>query len=245
MENQELLNVLYDKTYECPACGTTFTSKGIRSGKNKSVSTDTDLYSHYSIVNPLIYDVVVCIRCGYASLSNNFSKLRATQMRWIQDQITAKYTPTYYPEILSEEDAINRYKLALLNAIVKKSRIGERAYLCLKIGWLYRDLEDVENEMLYLNTAKDDFKIAFSSERFPIFELDEMTTMYIIAALSLKSGEFDQALRWVSDLILKSGIPSRLKQRAQNLKEDIRAEAKANRTPNGAHNDDFHVASTN
>lgn len=241
MENQALLDILYDKTYECPVCGSTFTSKGIRSGKNKVVSTDMDLYSRYSIVNPLIYDVIVCTNCGYSALSNNFTSLRATQIRWIQDQITAKYTPTYYPDILSEEDAINRYKLALLNAIVKKSRIGERAYLCLKIGWLYRDLEDVKNETLYLESAKKDFKIAFSSERFPIFELDEMTTMYIIAALSMQFGEFDQALRWVSDLILKPGIPSRLKQRAQDLKDAVRREVKEN----GATSKDAGEDSTN
>ena len=223
-EDQVILDILYDKSYQCPVCDIDFTSKGIRSRKNKVISTDSDLYSHYSMVNPAIYDVIVCTHCGYASLSATFSTLRATQIQWIQEQITAKYTPTDYPELLNEEHAINRYKLALLNAMVKKSRVGERAFLCLKIGWLYRDLGDTANETLYLEHAKRDFITAFSSEPFPIFELNEMTTMYIIAELSRKAGEFDQALRWVSDLIVKPDIPAPLKIRAEDLKNAIREE---------------------
>lgn len=221
-QDQALLDVLYDKSHECPVCDTSFTAKGIRSGKNKAIDTDSDLYSHFSIVNPVIYDVIVCTHCGYAALSKNFSNLRATQIQWIKEEISAKYTPTDYPEILNEEHAINRYKLALLNAMVKKSRLGERAYLCLKIGWLYRDLGDTLNEDLYLQHAKKDFITAFSSEPFPIFELSEMTTMFIIAELSRKAGEFDVALRWVGDLITRRDISIPLKNRAEDLKNAIR-----------------------
>ncbi len=221
--NQAILDVLYDRSYNCPICNRVFSSKAIRSGKNKLISTDSDLYSHYEIVNPIIYDVVVCTDCGCAAIANDFEKLRPTQIKWIKSQITAKYTPTYYPDILTEEDAINRYKLALLNALVKKAPIGQQGYLCLKIAWLYRDLQDKDNEDLYLNHARDHFITAFSTERFPIFELDEMTTMYIVAELFRRSGQYDQALRWVSDLILKPGVASRLKHRAQDLKDMIRS----------------------
>lgn len=220
--------LLYDKKYECPVCDHSFTAKAIRSGKNRVVSTDTDLYSQYSIVNPLIYDVILCTSCGYASLSKNFEDLRPTQVKWIREQISSKYNPQYYPEILTVEHAIDRYKLALLSAMVKKSRLGEQAYLCLKIGWLYRDLNDISNENNYLATARNGFKGAFSNERFPIFELDELTTAYIIADISRRLKEYDEALRWVSDLIVKPGVPARLKNRAIDLKDVIRLETKEN-----------------
>lgn len=218
---KEQLEVLYDKTHECPVCDITFTSKGIRSGKNKVISTDSDLYSKFSVVNPVIYDVIVC-DCGYAALSNTFDQLRPTQVSWIKEQITSKYHTTNYPVILHEEHAINRYKLALLNATVKKSRIGEKAYICLKIGWLYRDLQDKENERLFLEHARQDFLKAFSSERFPIFELDELTTMYLIAELSRKAGDFATASQWAGELITKKGAPERLKNRARDLREKIK-----------------------
>ena len=218
---KEQLEVLYDKTYECPVCDRTFTSKGIRSGKNKVISTDSDLYSKFSVVNPVIYDVVVC-DCGYAALSNAFNALRPSQIEWIKEQITAKYHTSNYPVILHEEHAINRYKLALLNATVKKSRLGEKAYICLKIGWLYRDLQDKENERLFLEHARKDFLKAFATERFPIFELDELTTMYLIAELSRKNGDFDTASQWAGELITKRGAPERLKNRARDLRKKIK-----------------------
>lgn len=215
------LEVLYDKTYQCPVCDTTFTSKSIRSGKNKVISTDSDLYSKFSVVNPVIYDVVVC-ECGYAALSSIFDQLRPTQIEWIKTQVTSKYQKTDYPVIMHAEHAINRYKLALLNATVKKSRIGERAYICLKIGWLYRDLEDQENERLFLEHARQDFLKAFATERFPIFELDELTTMFLVAELSRKAGDFETASRWAGELITKRGVPERLKNRARDLRDAIK-----------------------
>lgn len=215
------LEALYDKTYECPICDTEFTAKAIRSRSNKVVSTDSDLYSKYSVVNPIIYDVIVC-NCGYAAISNVFNEVRPKQIEWIKECVTSKYKFTYYPEILTEEEAVKRYKLALLNANVKKCRTGEKAYLCLKIGWLYRDLEDHENERLYHEFALKYFTEAFSTERFPIFELDELTTMYLIAELARKTGDFDTALKWASELITKRSVPSRLKDRALDLRDTIR-----------------------
>lgn len=226
--NENLVKeLLYDKRYQCPVCDKSFTSKAIRSGKNRIVSTDTDLYSKYNIVNPLIYDIILCTSCGYAALSKNFEDLRATQVKWIRDEISSKYKPQHYPDILTTKHAIDRYKLALLSAMVKKARNGEKAYLCLKIGWLYRDLGDTANELTYLTSARDSFKEAFSKERFPIFELDELTTMYIISDISRRCGDYEDSLRWISDLIFKPGIPSRLKSRAIDLKDTIREESKA------------------
>lgn len=218
---KEQLEVLYDKTYECPVCDTTFTSKGIRAGKNKVISTDSDLYSKYSVVNPVIYDVVVC-DCGYAALPKVFDELRPTQISWIKEQITSKYQECHYPVILHEEHAINRYKLALLNATVKKARLGEMAYICLKIGWLYRDLGDKENERLYLEHARQDFLKAFTTERFPIFELDELTTMFLIAELSRKAGDFQTASQWAGQIVTKRGAPERLKDRAREIREAVK-----------------------
>lgn len=218
---KEQLEVLYDKTYQCPVCNTEFTSKALRSGKNKVISTDSDLYSHFSIINPLLYDVIVC-ECGYASLSKTFDQLRPSQIDWIRQEITSKYQKTDYPVILNAASGIKRYKLALLNAAVKKSRLGERAYICLKIGWLYRDLGDEDNERLFLEHAKADFLKAFSSERFPIFELDEITTTYLIADLSRQAGDFETALRWAGELITKKGTPTRIKNMARDLKDSIK-----------------------
>lgn len=218
---QELLEVLYDKTHECPICYKTFTSKAIRSGRNQVVSTDSDLYSKFSVVNPVLYDVILC-DCGYAAISNTFDQVRPTQVEWVRKNVTSKYEGSPYPEILNESQAINKYKLAFFNATTKKARGGELGYICLKIGWLYRDLEDKENERTYLKHARNYLLEAFSSERFPIFELDELTTMFLVAELSRKIGDFDTALQWASNLITQSSVPDRLKQRALDLRDEVK-----------------------
>ncbi|MBR2057863.1 MAG: DUF2225 domain-containing protein, partial [Fibrobacter sp.] len=35
------------------------------------------------------------------------------------------------------DTSIERYKLALYNSMVKRAKISEKSYICLKIAWLY------------------------------------------------------------------------------------------------------------
>lgn len=214
--------VLYDKTYICPVCDKVFTSKAIRSGKNRLMSVDTDLKPQYDIVNPIIYECVVCKRCGYAALGKSFGHTSPKQNTWIKEQITARYKAKDYPDIMTHEHAIQRYKLALLVATVKKVKDGEKAYLCLKIAWLYRDLKNIEQEKIFLRHALTGFLNAYTNGRFPIFELDELTTAYIIADLHRRFGEHDKALQWVGYVILDRGVSLKLKTRALHLKSLIK-----------------------
>ncbi len=56
---------------------------------------------------------------------------------------------------------------------------------------MYRDLEDKENEMLFLQHALTGFLNAYNKERFPIFELGELTVAYLIAELYRHFKEYD------------------------------------------------------
>ena len=138
-----------------------FKAKTVKSGKARLVSTDTDFKPTYSIVNPIYYDVILCPFCGYAALAQYFSSIRGTQINWIKTQISALFKMKIYPDTYTTEIAIERYKLALLNAVVKKAKSSEKAYICLKLGWLYRDLEDKDNEIRFLEQALKGFMSAF------------------------------------------------------------------------------------
>ena len=123
--------VLYDKSYICPVCTKEFKAKAIRSGKNRLLTTDLDLKANYDVVNPLLYECIVCENCGYAALSKNFNMLTTSQIRWIKEQICTRYKPHHYPPILTEKDGVLRYKLVLLNSYVKKAKDGEKGYIIL------------------------------------------------------------------------------------------------------------------
>lgn len=221
-----LEEVLYDKTYVCPVCKTEFKTKAIRSGKNRLMNTDLDLKPYYDIVNPIFYECIVCETCGYAALSKNFSTLTTSQIRWIKEQICTQYKTYHYPPIIEAKAAVSRYKLALLNSFIKKAKDGEKAYICLKLAWIYRDLKDEEQEILFLKHALTGFENAYNNERFPIFELGELTTAYIIADIHRRLKAYDKAMQWISYVILDKSVSLRLKTRALHLKGVIQDEKK-------------------
>lgn len=232
-QTSDLESALYDKTYVCPVCDKVFTSKAIRSGKNRLMSVDTDLKPQYDTVNPILYECIICPNCGYSALGRAFGTLLPKQVMWIKEQICSQYKPRVYADIITANDAVERYKLALLAAIVKKARDGEKAYLCLKIAWLYRELQDIEKEKVFLKYALQGFLNAYNKERFPIYELDELTTAYIIADLYRRFEDYEKSLQWVGYVILEKNVSLKLKTRALHLKSLIREE-KINK-PEGNH----------
>ncbi len=213
---------LYDKLYICPICGNNFKSKTIRKGKVRFINNELDLKPNYEPIQPDYYDIVLCDKCGYASISSKFDKITSSQEDLIKENITPKFFPKQYPVIYDVNIAIERYKLALINSIVKKSRSGEKAYICLKLAWFYRDKSDPENEIMYLKAAHKGFNDAFVSERFPICGLEENTLLYIIAAIGSRIGKIDDSLRILSRLIVKRGLNTRLKSKISELREILK-----------------------
>lgn len=219
--------IVYDKSYSCPVCGDNFKSKTIKSGKNRLMTVELDLKPIYDIVNPLYYEPVICEKCGYAALMKNFNSISSIQARWVREQITTQYKPYQYPKIMTAEEAIRKYKLVLLNAVVKKAKDGEKAYVCLKIAWVYRDLKLEKEEHNFLKYALTGFLNAYNKEGFPIFELDELTVAYIIADIYRRFKDYSKALQWVGYVVLDRSVSLRLKTKALHLKSVIREEKEA------------------
>lgn len=229
---------LFDKTFVCPVCDHAIRAKVIRTGKAKLVGSDTDLRPHYQGVDPLKYDAIVCKFCGYASVTRFFNAMTSPQAKLIRTQITPRFKPPEEPDgPLSYDDAILRHRLALVSAMVKRSKISERAYICLKTAWLLRSkgelleskeekamLEIQENE--FLETAFDGFVEAMSKEPFPICGMDEVTLSCMLADIGRRIGKYDEALRFVSRVIMSRTAVERIKERARNIKDAI-AEAMA------------------
>ncbi len=217
----ELVDNLYDSKMTCAVCDKEFTVRLLKKSKLKLLSSDFDLKAHYSPEDPSIYDVYICPHCGYTATSIYFDKISEVSARLIKENITPKFKPKKYGDIYSVPDAIERYKLALLNAVVKKAKNSERAYLCMKIGWLYRAQGDESREKMFLASAAKGFEEAFSQEKAPICGFDENIIQYLVAAFNKIGGNNDVALKWLSKLILSRNISPKLKDRAITLKEEI------------------------
>ena len=219
---------LYDKTYECPCCDKEFKARVVRKNKARLESVDIDLKNNYVPIQPDYYDIIMCENCGYAAVSSKFNQITDKQAELIKENITKKYIHKKYPDIYDIDTALERFKIALLNAMAKKAKSSEKALLCLKIAWIYRDKTDKQNEINYLKSAYEGFMNAFTNESFPIFGMDENTVMYLMAALSYKLGDYDDAKRNLGKLLVRRGIAARLRERAENLRDIIRSKEKNN-----------------
>ena len=231
-------DLLYDRTVRCICCDNTFKEKTIRMGKARMVFQDMDLRPRYDDIDSLKYNITACPVCGYAALTKEFPILSYGQAKMIKEKISINFTGLKCEsDTYSYDDAIARSKLALVNTVVKKGKVSERAYICLTLGWLTRgkaesiskdtpnralfvkQLAEEENE--YLKKAAEGFGEALQKESFPICGLDEYTFFYLIGALNYETGNYKDALRYVEKILINRALSDRIKDKARRIKEAI------------------------
>lgn len=235
-------DLIYEKSFTCPVCGEEFSSKIMKTGKAKLLGTDPDLRAKYEGIDSVKYDALLCPSCGYTALARYFNSIGSAQAKLIKEKISTSVRVTKYDdEVYSYEQAYERYRLALICAVVKKAKASEKAFICLKSGWLMRgwreslqesggDAKKIEEllkqEEEYLQNAYKGFVEARQSESFPMCGMDEMTIDYLVAVLAMKLGKYDVASRLVSSILASSMANARMKDKARDLKEQIIAEMK-------------------
>lgn len=230
---------LFDKHYTCPVCDLSFRAKSIRVGKVKLTGKDTDLRPVYDGIDPIKYDVIVCDKCGYSALTRYFGKLSTRQMKEIYDNIGSHFHGIDNTvEMYTYDDAIARYKLALLTTVVKKAKNSERAYTSMKLAWVLRGKRltlkrgDAGMKELYLNemecikNAYEGFCEAISSELFPIAGMDENTLQYVMADMARRLRKYDESIKLLGRVVTSKDVSPRLKEQALTLKEIIKEEIK-------------------
>lgn len=227
---------LFDKSYTCPICDREFKSRTVKIGKAKLSGSDLDLRPRYEQIDLLKYDIIMCPRCGYTALSRFFKFITAPQAKNIKEKISATFKPQKeVKEIYTYDEALERYKLTLANAIVKQTRASEKAYICLKTAWLLRgkadhldkslpdyeaqkkQCEDEENE--FLKNALEGFLAARQTEPFPMCGMDEPTVDYLIAVTAMRFEQYDLSSRLIQGILQSNSANPRMKDKARDVKE--------------------------
>ncbi len=232
-------DLVFNKSYTCPVCDNEFKSKMVRTGKVRLSGADSDLRPRYQGVDSLKYDAILCPKCGYAALNRYFNFVMTNQAKSIKEKISATFkAPPEEGKIYSYDDAIAKHKMALLNTVVKNGKSSERAYTCLKLAWLFRgkreelmqgeyDKEQVkelmEEEKELLTNAFEGFEVAFGKEDFPMCGMDQHTMLYLLAELARRIGREDAAKRYVSKVLVAKDATKRIKDKAFDLKEKLKA----------------------
>ena len=227
---------LFDKAFKCPICDREFRARTVKIGKAKLAGSDLDLRPRYEQIDLLKYDVIMCPFCGYASLSRFFKYVTSPQAKNIREKISASFKPQKDErEIYTYDEALERYKLTLVNAIVKQTRASEKAYICLKTAWLLRgkaehldknlpdyeaqkkQCEDEENE--FLRNALEGFLAARQTESFPMCGMDEPTVDYVIAVTAMRFEQYDVSSRLITGILQSTSANPRMKDKARDIKE--------------------------
>lgn len=231
-------DLIYDRSFVCPVCDSPFTAKIMKTSKARMLGTDQDLRARYEGIDAAKYEVVMCPICAYAALIRYFTNVTSAQAKLIKEKISqAVHLTPYNDEVYSYEQAIERYQLALVTAVVKHAKTSEKAYICLRNAWLLRgyaeslregespdtekiaNLEKQENE--FLENAYRGFTEARQSEMFPICGMNAITIDYLLAVLAIRFHEYDVATKLLSAVITSSGASARIKDKAREMKDQI------------------------
>lgn len=233
------------KSSVCPICDNVFSTMVVKSGKARRLPPDFDLRPKFECIDVNKYDVTSCRRCGYTALNKDFSHLTAGQMKLIEEGVCNNFKipdEGISDHAMDYETAIERLKLALYNSIIKRARVSEKAYECLKIAWLYRgkiewlikeaDNKDIlkltadielckKEELKFYSRAYDGLIEARATEDFPICGMDSNTYEVLLAAIAYNLDKLDEASRLVSSIIQSRTVNRAVKNRAIDLKEMI------------------------
>ncbi len=234
---------LLKKTFTCPVCDKSFKDLSVKSGRARLVSMKDDLRPVYENFEPLKYEAVVCPICGYAAMNRYMMPLTQSQRKEVRDKIAQTFSGKIVEkDTYTYDEAIERVTLALASAIVKRAKPSEKAYICLKGGWLCNayletlDPDDVKQELLreelqdkakeFMDNAYEGFLTAIQEENYPIGGMDEMTLNYLLAVMSMERGKYDISSRMVAAILQSHSASARIKDKARDLKEDLMARLK-------------------
>lgn len=233
--------LLLKRTARCPVCESEFKYLDIKSGRARRIGSDMDLRPKFQGIDSLKYNFVSCPKCGYSALQNYFGHLSSLQIKLLKESICNNYKPKQSSQsdefFTAYEDAVDYYKLAYYNTVVKRGAASEKAYTCLRTAWTLRGwresiTDETEEaaafkkrceaeEMEFYQKAFDGFLEAISSEMPPICGMDEPTLDFLVASMAFKLGKYDVASKTVSSILTSRTASSKIKDRALDLKSTI------------------------
>ena len=187
---------LFDKTLNCPCCTLKFMTQKVRTSRLRLIKRDEDFLNYYNEINPIYYTIFVCPNCGYAASETRFEGIQRPGIRIIKDNISLKWVKRDFGGVRDIDDAIETYKLALLQGTMLEYKNVELANICLSLGWLNRLKEDQQEENRFLSLARNQFIEAYNNESLAGTNMDDAKITYLIAELSRRLGEKEESLTW-------------------------------------------------
>lgn len=238
---------LYNASVVCPICEKEFMTTRVKTTAVRLASSDDDYCQHYVGLNPMLYGAWVCDYCGYTDFVAYFEHVTVTEKKLLQKLCLNRFTDdlnkepfdlsefhervyAYFDTLGKEgerdsQSALLAYKLLLTIQEVRKASFSNRAKAALRVGWIYRILEDDE-EIKYLEIAAKYFTEAFSTETFKEGGMDSETCAYMIGELNRRIGNIGKAIEWygktlrITQETKNKKISNRVREQIQLIKKE-------------------------
>ncbi len=236
-ENIRFEEYVFEREVVCPVCKSTFKTPTMRSRKARPLDSDFDLKPNFEGIESVCYEVVTCTTCGYSSMMSTFEKLQESKAMDIAANVSQVIMNlASLPMNLSVEEAILKFKLALFCCTYKKAKASEKGFTALKTAWLYRILGDAAEEKYYLQLAYKGLTKAYADEELPLMGMDFHVSNYVIGQLALQLGQYADAKRRLSSLLLDKQTPPKLKSRVEFALDDLKVALRKEQAANGESN---------
>lgn len=211
------LDPVYNSKLTCPVCQNSFEIGKVRTKAVRSKGQDTDLRPLFEGENPLFYDAIVCPSCGFAHIGSHFDDLTRLDFKAVQEKITPKWTQRDFSGPRTVDQAIEAYKLVLLNARIRQAPASDLAKICLRLSWMYRIKGDSVLDYKFMEYAFTYYQDAYMKEHLPVGKLDEFTVMYMIGELGRRLEKYQDSLTWFSRLMSDAMKPENRPRVPPNL----------------------------
>lgn len=214
---------VYNTKTVCPVCNSNIEYTKVRSKTIRLIKQDSDFCPHYEGENPLFYEAVICPECGYGSHVTSFDNINIYEKEKVRNIITNKWHRRSFIGQRTIEQALEAFKIVLLNLNGMDAQKSEIAKICMRIAWLYRYKDESEPELKFLEYALNNYKEAYSQEDLKEEgKLDKYTCLYMMGELCKRLELYDECIQWLSRLIMSYSDPQQKPKISQKLIETTR-----------------------
>lgn len=207
---------LYLKKCRCPYCLKETETKRVLSRHIRVEHTDMDGFIHYQGPNVYFYEPIQCSHCRFI-FHEAFEKLRPDVRTLLKTDIlsTLPVLPFSATE-RSVKQVLYLYKLCLYMAQVTLQKDSIQAMLGIRISWMYRLLEDLEQELSWTMRSVQKYEtIYFEYSDAVRTGIPHDVLLLRISDLYATLGDTDNAKQWYGLIFQSKTVSDRIKKEAR------------------------------
>ncbi|WP_026827551.1 DUF2225 domain-containing protein [Exiguobacterium artemiae] len=207
---------LYLKKCRCPYCLKETETKRVLSRHIRVEHTDMDGFIHYQGPNVYFYEPIQCSHCRFI-FHEAFEKLRPDVRILLETDILS--TLPVLPFSATERSAkqvLYLYKLCLYMAQITLQKDSIQAMLGIRISWMYRLLEDLEQELSWTMRSVQKYETIYLNYTDAVRTgIPHDVLLLRISDLYATLGDTDNAKQWYSLIFQSKTVSDRIKKEAR------------------------------